>query len=195
MKQLLILVLLFVGLNISFAQQSWDIDKAHSSVKFGVTHMVISTVEGSFKDYDAKLFTKADGSIEKLEANIKTKSIDTDNEKRDSHLRSDDFFASDKFPEMIFISKKIEKTGKNEYKITGDLTMKGVTKSILLTAKNTGSVVDKSGNMRTGWTASGTVNRFDFGLNWNSLTEAGGLVVSKEVTITINAEFTTKKQS
>ena len=93
---------------------------------------------------------------------------------------------------MIFVSKNIKKVGKDQYKITGDLTIRGITKSVVLDGKNNGTITDPWGNTRTGWTASTKINRFDFGLAWNQAIEAGGFVVGKEVTITINAEFTTK---
>lgn len=193
MKIYILSIVLLLGLSLpSFAQKTWDIDKVHSTVKFGVTHLVISTVEGNFKDFNAKLYTKADGSVDKIEAAIKTTTVNTENEQRDNHLRSDDFFASAKFPEMLFVSKNIKKVGQDQYKISGDLTIRGITKSVVLDGKNNGTITDPWGNTRTGWTASTKINRFDFGLAWNQAIEAGGLVVGKEVTITINAEFTTK---
>jgi len=194
MKRLTLLLTLILGLTLNaFAQQNWEIDKAHSSVKFGVTHLVISTVEGNFKDFDAKFSTKSDGTIEKIEAYIKTASVNTDNQQRDTHLKSDDFFAAAKFPDMVFKSKSIQKTGESSYKITGDLTIKGVTKTVVLDATNNGTIKDPWGNTKTGWSAVGKINRFDFGLTWSQALETGGLVVGKEVTITINAEFGTKK--
>jgi Uncharacterized conserved protein len=94
---------------------------------------------------------------------------------------------------MLFISKNIKKIGKDDYKVTGDLTIRGTTKSVVLDAKNNGTIKDPWGNTRSGWTASGKINRFDFGLSWNKTIETGGLIVGKEVTISINAEFITKK--
>lgn len=194
MKTILLSIVFLVGISLtSFAQTSWEMDKVHSAVKFGVTHLVISTVEGNFKDFNAKFSTKADGTPDKIEAAIKTSSVNTENEQRDNHLKSDDFFAAAKFPEMLFVSKNFQKVGDNAYKITGDLTIRGVTKSVVLDAKNNGTIKDPWGNTRTGWTASGKINRFDFGLAWNKAIESGGLVVGKEVTISINAEFSAKK--
>ena len=194
MKTFIISVIFLLGISFtSFAQSAWEIDKVHSAVKFGVTHLVISTVEGNFKDFSAKLSIKADGSLENIEADIKTNSVNTENEGRDKDLRSDNFFASTKFPEMLFISKNIKKIGKDDYKVTGDLTIRGTTKSVVLDAKNNGTIKDPWGNTRSGWTASGKINRFDFGLSWDKTIETGGLIVGKEVTISINAEFITKK--
>jgi polyisoprenoid-binding protein YceI len=193
MKKLLLSLVLLLGISLTTrAQQSWDMDKVHSAVKFGVTHLVISTVEGNFKDFEGKLSTKPDGSIDKLEAHIKTTSVNTENDQRDKHLRSDDFFAADKFPDMVFISKSIKKTGNENYSISGDLTIRGVTKTVVLDAKYNGTIKDPWGNSRMGWTASTKINRFDFGLAWSQAIETGGLVVGKEVTITINAEFVAK---
>lgn len=194
MKNILLLLVLLSGITLTaFAQQDWEVDKVHSAVKFGVSHLVISTVEGNFKDFDAKISTKADGSIAKIEANIKTSSVNTDNQQRDEHLKSDDFFSTTKFPDMTFVSKSVKKKGNNQYAVTGDLTIKGVTKTVVLGAKNNGTIKDPWGNTKTGWTAIGVINRFDFGLSWNKAIEAGGLVVGKDVTITINAEFGIKK--
>jgi polyisoprenoid-binding protein YceI len=194
MKTIIISITFLLGISVaSFSQTTWEIDKVHSSVKFGVTHLVIATVEGNFKDFNASISTKPDGSLDKIDADIKTSSVNTENEKRDNHLKSDDFFSASKFPDMTFVSKSIKKAGKDKYKVTGDLTIKGVTKSIVLDAKNTGTVKDPGGNTKSGWTASGKIDRFDFGLAWNKAIEAGGLVVGKEVTISINAEFSAKK--
>ena len=194
MKKLVLSLILLSGVILSaFAQQAWEVDKSHSAVKFGVTHLVISTVEGNFKDFDAKLSTKADGSLDKIEADIKTSSVNTDNQQRDEHLKSDDFFSASKFPDMTFVSKSVKKKGNNQYAVSGDLTIKGVTKTVVLDAKNNGTVKDPWGNTKTGWTATGKINRYDFGLSWNKAIEAGGLTVGKEVTITINAEFGVKK--
>lgn len=194
MKTIILSIIFLLGISLtSFAQTSWEIDKVHSAVKFGVTHLVISTVEGNFKDFNSKITTKADGSLDKIEANIKTSSVNTENEQRDTHLKSDDFFAAAKFPDMTFVSTSVKKVGTDNYKVTGDLTIRGVKKSVILDTKNNGTIKDPWGNTRTGWTASGKINRFDFGLAWNKAIESGGLVVGKEVTISINAEFSAKK--
>jgi polyisoprenoid-binding protein YceI len=190
---ILSITILFAISFTSFAQISWEMDKVHSAVKFGVSHLVIATVEGNFKEFNSKLTTKADGSLDKIEADIKTSSVNTENEQRDNHLKSDDFFSSAKFPDMTFVSTSIKKVGKDNYKVTGDLTIRGVTKSVVLDTKHNGTIKDPWGNTRSGWTASGKINRFDFGLAWSKALEAGGLVVGKEVTISINAEFSVKK--
>ena len=195
MKKLVIIsfMMLFFSVNLFSQTGNWDIDLSHYKVGFSVSHMVISDVEGRFTEFTASAVTKKDGSLEKIEATINIKSVNTDNQKRDDHLRSDDFFASEKYPEMKFVSKSIQNKGGNKFKITGDLTIRNVTKSVVLDAQLNGTVKDPWGNTRMGWKASTKINRFDYGLNWNSLLEAGGLVVGKEVTINLEAEFMLKK--
>ncbi len=195
MKKILYLTfaVAFIALN-GFAQtQTWTADKSHSKVGFSVSHLVITDVEGHFKDFDATASTNSKGDLEKVEANIKTASIFTDNNDRDGHLRSDDFFNSEKFPEMKFVSKSVKKSGKNNYKITGDLTIRDVTKTITLDAKYNGTVTDPWGNTKMGWYAQTKINRFDYNLKWNKTIEAGGLVVGKDVTIKLNMQFLLKK--
>jgi polyisoprenoid-binding protein YceI len=151
-------------------------------------------VRGSFKDFDVTVtqpgddFTKAS-----IEATIKTASVFTDNERRDNHLRSDDFFNAEKFPEMSFKSKSIKKTGKDKYAITGDLTIRDITKSVVLDTKYMGQVDDPWGNTKAGFKATTKIDRFEFGTKWNKAIEAGGLVAGKEVTITLNVELTKQK--
>lgn len=170
MKKLILatVALLLVSAS-SFAQtQTWKPDKAHSKVGFSVTHLVVSEVEGKFSDYDVTLTTDAKGKLEKVEAVIKVASINTDNADRDKHLKSDDFFSAEKFPEITFVSKSIKAIGKNRYKITGDFAMRGVTKSVTLDTKFNGQIKDPWGNTKSGWVATTTVNRFDYGLQWNN---------------------------
>jgi len=195
MKKLILATVAFALISASsFAQtQTWKPDKVHSRIGFSVTHLVISQVEGKFNDYDVTLTTDAKGKPEKVEADIKVASITTDNEARDKHLKSDDFFAAEKYPELTFVSKSIKATGKNTYKITGDLTMRGVTKTVTLDTKFNGEIKDPWGNSKSGWVATTTVNRFDYGLQWNKAIETGGLVVGKNVDISLNLEFGLQK--
>lgn len=175
------------------AQSNYQIDRSHSNVLFTVSHLVVSEVTGSFKDFDATLVTgKEDFSDAVVNVNIKSASIDTDNEKRDNHLRSGDFFLSEEHPEITFRSKSFKKTGAKTFIISGDLTMRGVTNAIDLNAEYNGEVKDPWGNTKTGWKATGRVNRLDYGLRWNALMETGGAVVGQDVDITINAEFLKK---
>ncbi|MBX2974731.1 MAG: polyisoprenoid-binding protein [Ignavibacteriaceae bacterium] len=191
MKQFFLLVFSFVFATAVFAQ-TWNLDRSHSGVKFSVSHMVITDVDGSFKEFEVNATPNSKGELEKVEATIKVESIDTENKDRDNHLRSADFFDAANYPEIKFVSTKIEKKGKNGVKIYGDLTMRGVTKKVVLDGKFNGQVKDPWGNTKVGYTATTTVNRFDYGLQWNKAIETGALVVGKDVKITLNAQFVVK---
>ena len=176
------------------AQTTWKADKVHSSVNFTVTHMVISEVNGQFKDFDATLTAaKPDFSDAQITATIKTASINTDNDQRDTHLRSDDFLNAEKYPAMTFTSTKIEKTGDGTFAITGDLTIRDITKPVVLDTKFTGQVVTPWGVTAAGFKATTTIDRTEFGAKWNKALEAGGLMVSKDVRITLLFEFDQQK--
>jgi polyisoprenoid-binding protein YceI len=193
MKKIFLLSFLLIG-GMLFAQnQTWSIDKSHSNVGFSVSHLVITEVDGKFTDYDATLETDSKGVPVKVSATIKTGSINTDNTDRDNHLRSDDFFNSEKFPEMKFVSKSVKKDGKDKYKITGDLTIRDVTKTVTLDVKFNGQTNDPWGNTKSGWFATTKINRFDYNLKWNNTIETGGLVVGKEVTINLKLQFKLNK--
>lgn len=169
----------------------WKEDASHSSIGFSVKHLLVSNVKGQFNNYSVSVLSdKPDFSDAKVTVKIKAESINTDNKQRDEHLRSADFFETAKFPEITFISKKIEKTGKNTFKITGDFTMKGVTKTLTLNGE-LGGVLEKDpwGKTKAGLTLTGEVNRFDYGLNWNKAIEAGGFVVSETVKLNIELEI------
>ena len=181
--------ILFTVIGGVAAQTTWKADKAHSKIDFSVTHMVIAEVDGRFTDFDATLTaSKDDFSDAKITATIKTASITTDNDFRDKHLRSDDFFNADKYPEIKFKSTSIEKTGENTYKITGDLTIRDTTKTVVLDTKYNGQVVGM-GATKCAFKATTTINRFDYGVHWDKTIESGGLVVGKNVDITLLLEF------
>jgi polyisoprenoid-binding protein YceI len=191
MKKALLFVLLF-GLTVASAQ-TWKSDLSHSRVEFTVTHLMISEVTGRFTQFDATLQQgKEDFTDSKIETTIKTASVSTDNEGRDKHLRSDEFFNAEKFPELKFTSTSFEKTGKDSYRITGQLTMRDVTKEVVLEAKLLGSLSDPRGT-RAGFKATGTINRQDWGVKWNRTLDSGGVVVSDNVTITLLMEFIQQK--
>ena len=176
------------------SQINWKIDAAHSNVLFTVSHMVISEVTGSFREFDATLTqTGNDLTGSKLTAKIMVNSINTDNEGRDKHLRSADFFETEKYPEITFLSKSFEKVGDNKYKITGDLTMHGITKTVVLDVKYNGQMTDPWGNTKAGFKAVTNINRKDFGLTWNKTLDAGGLLVGEDISININAEMVKEK--
>jgi polyisoprenoid-binding protein YceI len=179
-----------------FGQKTWNIDASHSNIGFVVTHMVISEVEGSFDEFDGSLVESEKG-LEDAQINFKAQiaSIDTDNEKRDGHLASADFFDAEKYPEMTFKSTSFTHTDGKNYKLKGDMTMKGVTKPVELDVRFNGTVKDGWGNERAGFKITGEINRFDFGLNWNAALETGGLVVSEEVIFDINIELIAQKET
>lgn len=175
----------------TFAQPvTWKFDKAHSQVKFNVTHLVISEVTGYFRNFDGLVKTnEEDFSNAGIEFTIETKSLDTDNEKRDNHLRSDDFFNAEKFPQMKFKSTSMKKTGDNKYKLIGDFTIRDVTKQVELDVVHGGTIKDNAGNKKAGFKISGTINRFDYNLKWNMLLEAGGAVVGSDVEMICNVQL------
>ena len=167
----------------------WVIDKAHSSVKFTVTHLVISEVEGTFKLFDGSMEnTKPDFSDAKISFTVDVNSLSTDNDFRDKDLKSDNFFNAEKFPAMKFESISFTPLGGNKYKLIGNLTIRDVTKAVTFDVTFGGSV-NAMGGTRRGFKAKTTINRFDYNLKWNKVTEAGGLVVSKDVEITVNVEM------
>jgi polyisoprenoid-binding protein YceI len=171
----------------------WTVDKAHSNVKFTVTHLVVSEVEGSFKLFDGTLEnTKSDLSDAKISFTVDVNSINTDNEKRDGHLKSDDFFNAEKFPEMKFTSTSMKPAGENKYKLAGNLTIRDVTKPVEFDVTYGGSVA-AMGTTKLGFKAKTTINRFDYNLKWDKATESGGLVVSKDVDIIVNVELNKAK--
>ena len=179
------------------AQTNWNIDASHSKLGFAVTHMMVSETEGKFKIYEGKVSSKADLDFTdaKIDFSVDVASINTDDEKRDGHLKSPDFFDAAKFPKITFVSKSM-KPGKikGTYVLTGDLTMHGVTKSISLTAIGASKIVkDPYGFERYAFKVTGKLNRKDFGLTWNAALEAGGVAVSEEVRLDINVEMTKAK--
>jgi polyisoprenoid-binding protein YceI len=194
-KIYLSLFILLATVFMATAQTTWKADVAHSKVQFSISHMVISEVTGRFKDFDATLIqTNDDLSDSKLNATIKVNSINTDNEKRDEHLKSADFFDAEKYPEMTFVSKSFTKSGKATYKISGDLTMHGITKPVVLDTKFNGQVKDPWGNMIAGFKATTIVNRKDFGIVWNKALETGGVLVGEDVSVTIIVEMQKEKK-
>lgn len=167
----------------------WTLDKSHSNVKFTVTHMVVSDVDGSFKLFDGSMeHSKPDFSDAKIAFTVDVNSVDTDNENRDKHLKSDDFFNAEKFPAMKFESTSFTPQGGNKYKLDGNLTIRDVTKPVSFDVTYGGSIAGQRGS-KAGFKAKTTINRFDYNLKWDRATETGGLVVAKEVVITVNAQL------
>lgn len=156
--------------------------------------MVVSEVEGKFKEFSADIKAdKVDFSDVKGTFTVALKSVDTDNDKRDEHLRNADFFDVEKYPNLTFVIKKFTKVNGKQYKVTGDLTLHGVTKTVTLDAKFGGTIKDPYGLTRSGFTVSGEINRYDFGLKYNAALEAGGLTIGKKVSIKVNMELTKAK--
>jgi polyisoprenoid-binding protein YceI len=185
--------LLFISVSISFAQTNWEFDKSHSKVGFSVTHLLITDVEGQFKSFEGKIVSPGDDFKDAtVEFSADIASIDTDNDKRDNHLKSDDFFNAEKFPKMIFKSKSFTTVDGKTYKLVGDLTIRDVTKEVELDVKYNGMVKDPWGNTKTGFSLEGVINRFDFNLKWNSAIESGGLVVGEDVTISAKLQLVKK---
>jgi polyisoprenoid-binding protein YceI len=169
---------------------TYKIDPAHSEIAFKVKHMMIATVSGNFTQFDATLQTEApdfNNATISFEANVN--SINTNNEQRDGHLKSEDFFAAEKFPKLTFVSKSFTKEDEEEYKLVGDLTIRGVTKTVELAVEYGGTMTDPDGQVKAGFDISGKINRKEFGLSWGVVTEAGGVVVSDDVKLHLSIQM------
>ena len=180
---------LLLGVSGVVAQTTWKVDKAHSNVKFAVSHMVVSEVEGSFRMFDGSLVaSKADLSDAKVNFSVDVASVNTDNEKRDGHLKSDDFFNAEKFPKMSFVSKSMKPLGGNKYALTGDLTLRDVTKTVTFDVTYGGQINTGRG-VKAGFKAKTTIDRLTYGLKYAPALETGGLAVGKDVEITVLLEM------
>ncbi|MBU1368374.1 MAG: YceI family protein [Bacteroidetes bacterium] len=191
MKKSVLSIALMLLAGFAFSQSTnWKIDHAHSNVTFEVDHMVVSTVTGKFQEFEGDIKSdKDDFSDAKISFTIQAASVNTNNEKRDNHLRDEDFFEVATYPTIEFVGKKLVPVSGKKYTITGDLTMHGVTKEIELDVKYNGTIKDPWGNIRAGFKVSGELNREDYGLTWNNALEAGGVLVGEEVEIQINLEL------
>ena len=186
---LLLCISLMAGAGISGAEMArYDVDPDHSSIEFSVAHMVVSKTKGRFTDYKGFVEMDPEGlKIKAIEAMINTASVNTMHEKRDGHLKNEDFFNVEKHPTMTYKMKYSRKEGDNIIAI-GDLTMLGVTREVTLTGKFNGLVKDPGGNTRAGFTAEGKLNRKDFGMNWSKLLDSGGMVVGDDITLKLEIE-------
>lgn len=179
---------------ISVAQAVWGIDRSHSKVGFSVTHLMISEVEGQFKIYDGKVISKGnDWQDASVEFSVDVNSVDTDDESRDKHLKSDDFFSAEKFPAMKFKGISMKKVKDNKYKLTGMLTIRDVTRQVELEVDYKGTMADPWGNTKAGFHLSGEINRMDYGLKWNAALEAGGVLVGETVKMNCKIELVKQK--
>ncbi|NDE15802.1 polyisoprenoid-binding protein [bacterium] len=190
-KNALIAGFTLAGLSTPALSEVWVTDQSHSAAHFKVKHMMVATVNGDITGVDAKLdINDKDITKSTVEATLETKTINTNNAKRDEHLRSPDFFDATKFPAIKFVSTKVSKDGKDGLKVAGNLTIRDITKPVTLEVEGpTKAFKDPWGNMKRGLSASTKINRKDFGLTWNKVLETGGVVVGEEVKIEIELEL------
>ena len=171
------------------ARTTWQIDPTHSEVGFSVKHLMISTVRGRFSGVKGTVqLDSEDISRSSVEVEIDAATIDTREEKRDGHLRSPDFFDVEKHPTITFRSRRIEPLGGDRFRMTGDLTIRGVTREVVLEVTDEGRERDPWGGDRAGFTASGRIDRREFGLTWNQALETGGVLVSNDIKLSIEAQ-------
>jgi polyisoprenoid-binding protein YceI len=178
----------------NLAKTKWGIDPSHSEVSFKVKHLMITNVKGVFKEFEATVFTQGDDFITSdISFHLNTSSIDTGVADRDAHLKSADFFDVENQKQISFSGKSLEKSGSHDnYKLAGDLTIKGVTNPVKLDVEFAGLMKDPWGNEKAGYTIEGKINRKDWGLNWNATLETGGLLVSDEVKISCEIQLVKK---
>ncbi len=171
------------------AVRTWNIDASHSIAEFAVRHMMVSTVKGRFGQLEGTIEAdEANPTASSVRATIDVASIDTHDEQRDAHLRSDDFFNAEKYPHITFVSKRVERVDDENYRVVGDLTIRDVTKEVVLDTEFEGQVRDPYGNQRAGFTATTQINRGDFGVSFNGVLETGGVIVGDKVKITLHIE-------
>jgi len=172
------------------ANQTWVLDPTHSELQFKIKHLMISTVSGQFNEFKATVKTDEDSFTNaKVHFEAAVDSISTNNEQRDAHLKNGDFFDTEKYPVITFDSERMEKTSEDEYKLHGTLTMRGVSKKIILNAEFGGITKDPWGNTRTGFSVTGKINRQDFGMSFGAVSETGGLLLGDDVKINANVQF------
>lgn len=190
MKKVILSAAVLMMSAAAFAGTTWSVDNSHSNVKFSVTHLVVSELEGSFKTYGGKVVANSDDfQNAEITFSVDVSSINTDDANRDGHLKGDDFFNAEKYPKMSFKSTSFKKVNGKSYILEGDLTIRDVTKHVKFDVVHTGIMKDPYGNTKAGFKAKTQINRFDYGLKWTAAVETGGLVVSNEVDITLNIEL------
>jgi polyisoprenoid-binding protein YceI len=169
---------------------TWAIDPDHSQIGFTVRHMMFATVKGWFTAYDATIaLDEADPTSSRVSVRVDTASVDTGVAQRDAHLRSADFFDADEHPQMMFESRRIESKGGGRWQVTGDLSIRGITRDLVLEVEEQGRGVDPWGGQRVGYSVSGKLDRTEYGLRWNQALEAGGVLVSDEVRLIIEVQL------
>lgn len=170
---------------------TWTLDPAHTQVWFAVRHMMFATVKGQIPGVSGELrLDHDDPTRSSIAVRLDAATVDTNNEQRDAHLRSADFFDVENHPQLTFASRRMESVGGSKYRITGDLTIRGTTREVVLDVEETGRGTDPWGQEKLGFTASTSIDRKDFGLTWNQALEAGGVLVSDDVKITIDGQAT-----
>lgn len=175
------------------ATSKWAVDPTHSEVQFKIKHLMIANVTGNFNRFDVAATTEEeDFSTAQLEFSAPINSVFTNNEQRDGHLKSPDFFDAEKYPELTFKSTRVEKVDDEEFNVYGDFTIKGIAKEAKLKMEFGGITKDPYGNTKAGFTINGKINRNDYGLTWNAALETGGVLVSEDVRL--NAEIQLIKQ-
>jgi polyisoprenoid-binding protein YceI len=184
-------LLAFVSITAFAQTQEWKVDPAHSSLHFGIDHLTISEVRGSFEDFSMEVKAdKANFSDAKFSVLVQTASVNTGVPQRDEHLKSPDFFNSQKNPTIKFVGKKFDRQKSGSYKIYGELTLNGVTKDIILNGELSPVIKDPWGSERIGLKISGSIDRYAFGMKYNSVLETGGLVIGQEVRLLGSVELT-----
>ncbi len=172
------------------AKSTWSIDPTHSEIGFKVKHMMFTNVSGKFNSFEAVIENEDDKfETSKISFNADVNSISTNNTDRDNHLRSADFFDVEKFEKLSFVSTNIVKVDDNNFKVSGDFTIKDVTKNITLDAEYSGLMKDPWGNTKAGFALEGKINRKDFGLTWNAALETGGVLVGEDVKLQIEVQL------
>ena len=190
LKRILFTVAAVIAMISAVDAAEWKIDAAHSTVGFEVRHLVISRLRGQFQEFDCRLkFDASALEAGSVEFTVQTASIDTDNEDRDKHLRTGEFFDTENHPTMTFKSSKVIKGDENKFKLVGDLTIRGVTKEVVFDCEFYGAVKDPWGNTKSGFSAHTEINRQDFKVSWSKSLDSGGLVVGDMVNITVDVEF------
>ena len=172
---------------------TWKLDPTHARISFTVKHLMISKVRGSFDSFDVTIVTAENPHDSTIEAVIDIASVNTGQEARDNHLRSSDFFLAEKYPTMTFTSTSLASQGDDKFTVTGDLTLRGVTRPVTLEGEFGGVITDDYGMTRAGATASTTINRHDFGVSWNAPIEAGGVTLGDNIKVDIDLEVILQK--
>jgi polyisoprenoid-binding protein YceI len=181
-----VIALVFICVQSMGQATKWVVDKGHSNVKFTVTHYAVSEVEGNFKIFDGSMeHTKADFTDAKVAFTVDVNSINTESERRDGHLKGDDFFNAPQYPQMKFVSTGMKALGNNKFQLSGNLTIRDITKPVVFDVSYGGTINAGQGR-KSGFKAKATIDRFDYNLKWDRAIEAGGLVVGKDFDININ---------